>query len=104
MSTNISTSEAAFLVGVFSDAAVLSDMARAQLAVDELVDGLKSGTIVFQVPGIRIMIFPIALVIMSVWSLIFVAFVGWGTWERMRYREQFRRRTAMVSKGNLGTM
>ncbi|KAJ2903798.1 hypothetical protein MKZ38_009364 [Zalerion maritima] len=104
VSTNVSMNEAAFVVGVFSDQVVLSDTAMAQVEVDKQVSGLKNGTVVFQVPGVRIMIFPIGLVITSIWLALFVAAVGYGTIQRMKYREQFRRRSAQLQKGGMGTI
>lgn len=104
VSTNVSMNEAAFVVGVFSDEIVLSDTAQAQLEVDRLKEGLSNGTVVFQVPGIRIMIFPVGLIVTSLWLTLFVGVVGFGTFQRMNYREQFRRRTALMKKGGMGTI
>lgn len=92
MTTNVSTNEAAFLQGVFSSEVVMSDFSAAQAAVDEQIEGLKNGTVAFVLPGVQLMIFPVGLIITSVWLLIGVAVYGFGTYERMMYADAYRRR------------
>ncbi|TQN70650.1 hypothetical protein CSHISOI_04843 [Colletotrichum shisoi] len=96
VTTNVSSNEAAFITGVFSKEVIQSDLAVAQAAVDEVVAQLKNGTVAFVLPGVQIMIFPIGLVITSAWLLIGLAFVGFGTYERIGYAESYRRRRAMA--------
>ncbi|WAO90562.1 Hypothetical protein NCS54_00799600 [Fusarium falciforme] len=93
--TNVSINEAAFLTGVFSQDVVMSDFARAQAAVDEQIAGLKNGTVAFVLPGVQLMVFPIGLIITSIWLVIFVAAVGFGTYERFNYAEMYKRRQAV---------
>ncbi|KAF5006051.1 hypothetical protein FDECE_7563 [Fusarium decemcellulare] len=90
--TNVSINEAAFLTGVFSRDVVMSDFSMAQAAVDEQVAGLKNGTVAFVLPGVQLMVFPIGLIITSIWLVIFVAAVGFGTYERFNYAEMYKRR------------
>ncbi|RBR16569.1 uncharacterized protein FIESC28_06871 [Fusarium coffeatum] len=94
--TNVSINEAAFLTGVFSQEVVLSDFAMAQAAVDEQLAGLSNGTVAFVLPGVQLMVFPIGLIIMSIWLLIFVAAVGFGTYERYNYALMYQRRQAVT--------
>ena len=51
----------------------MSDFSKALLAVQEELAGLKNGTVAFVLPGVQIMVFPIGLVITSVWLAIGVA-------------------------------
>jgi len=105
IATNVSSNEAAFVAGVFSNDIVLSDFARAQLAVDEVVlqldlftngTSIGNSTIAFVLPGVQILIFPIGLVIYGFWLLVGCIVFGLGTVQRMNFREQFRRRTAVA--------
>ncbi len=100
--TNVSSNEAAFVAGVFSQDTFLSDFSRAQAAVDEIVSRLQSfnndanarNPVAFVLPGVQIMLFPVGLVITSIWLVLGIAVIGLGTVERVKFREQFRRRVA----------
>ncbi|KAF4994072.1 hypothetical protein FGRMN_5987 [Fusarium graminum] len=94
--TNVSINEAAFLTGVFSQDVVMSDYALASAAVDEQVAGLANGTVAFILPGVQLMVLPIGLIMMSTWVLIFVAAVGFGTYERYNYALMYKRRQAIT--------
>ncbi|KAJ4257507.1 hypothetical protein NW762_008631 [Fusarium torreyae] len=94
--TNVSINEAAFLTGVFSKDVVMSDFALAQAAVDEQLQGLSNGTVAFVLPGVQLMVFPIGLIMMSIWILIFFAAVGFGTYERYNYAMMYKRRQAIT--------
>lgn len=100
ISSNVSLNEASFLVGVFSKDVVLSDFAAAQLAVAQQVAGLKNGTVAFILPGVNLMIFPIGLIISSVWLLVGVLVYGFGTYERIQYATAFKRRAMHASRGD----
>ncbi|ROV95210.1 hypothetical protein VMCG_08569 [Cytospora schulzeri] len=99
VSTNVSTNEASFLVGVFSDVVVLSDTAQAQIAVDQVVAGLANGTVAFVLPGVNLLIFPIGLVITGSWFVIGLVVIGFGFFERVQHREAYRKTAALASKG-----
>ncbi|CAM1510860.1 Fc.00g083730.m01.CDS01 [Cosmosporella sp. VM-42] len=100
LSTNVSTNEAAFLAGVFADEVVQSDFGAAQAAVADQMAGLKNGTVAFVLPGVQLMIFPVGLIITSVWLVIGLAAYGFGTYERMGYAEMYKRRQAFdASRG-----
>ncbi|KAF7560646.1 hypothetical protein G7046_g3521 [Stylonectria norvegica] len=95
VSTNVSSNEAAFLTGVFSQQVVMSDFSAAQAAVDAQIAGLKNGTVAFVLPGVQLMVFPIGLIITSVWLVLGMAAYGFGTYERLRHAEAYRRRLGM---------
>ncbi|KAL2018365.1 hypothetical protein VTK56DRAFT_900 [Thermocarpiscus australiensis] len=99
VSTNVSSNEAAFVTGVFSQEVVMSGFGKAELAVEQEMARLKNGTVAFVLPGVQIMIFPIGLVITSVWLVIGLAAYGFGTYERYNFRELYRQRVAIVEKG-----
>ncbi|KAF5653569.1 hypothetical protein F25303_2187 [Fusarium sp. NRRL 25303] len=94
--TNVSVNEAAFLTGVFSQDVVMSDFAMASAAVDDQVAALNNGTVAFVLPGVQLMVLPIGLIMMSVWLLIFVLAVGFGTYERYNYALMYKRRQAVT--------
>lgn len=92
IATNVSLNEATFLNGVFSRAVVMSDFSAAQAAVDDALDALHNGTAAFILPGTQLMIFPIGLVITSVWLALGLAAYGLGTFERIQYAEMYKQR------------
>ncbi|KAK5996846.1 hypothetical protein PT974_02191 [Cladobotryum mycophilum] len=99
VSTNVSLNEASFLLGAFSKDIILSDWAAAQLAVDDQLAALHNGTISFIMPGTQIMIFPVGLIITTIWLALGVAAFGYGTYERIQYRDLHRR--AVVRAGGI---
>ncbi|ROW07078.1 hypothetical protein VPNG_06637 [Cytospora leucostoma] len=99
VSTNVSTNEASFLVGVFADVHVLSDTAQAQVAVNQVVAGLANGTVAFVLPGVNLLIFPIGLVITGAWFAIGLVVIGFGFFERVQHREMYRKTAAIAGKG-----
>lgn len=99
VSTNVSTNEAAFLAGVFSDLVVLSTTAEAQIAVDQVIAGLANGTVAFVLPGVNLLIFPIGLVVTGSWAVIGMVVIGFGFFERMQHREAYRKTVARTGKG-----
>lgn len=81
LNTTLASNEATFVNGIFS----------------ELTD--NNGPLVveappFQLPGTRIEIVPIGLYIFSAYTAIGVSIVMYGTFERRRYRDQYRSRVA----------
>lgn len=51
-----------------------------------------------QVPGITIplpLLTPVGLVVTLIWTVAFVLTVAYGTYNRIRFREQYRRRIKM---------
>lgn len=102
ITTNVSSNEAAFVNGVFSKEIIMSDLALAQLAVNDELAGLRNGTVAFLLPGVNILIFPVGLVVTSFWSLIGFAAYGYGTFQRINYRESYRSRKARAGKSSAG--
>ncbi|KAI1383823.1 uncharacterized protein F4822DRAFT_52726 [Hypoxylon trugodes] len=94
VSTNVSSNEAAFVNGIFSDQVVMSDFSLASLAVDDMTNQLHNGTVAFVLPGVNILIFPVGLVLVGIWLVIGLGFYGFGTYERYNYRDQYRSRKA----------
>lgn len=99
VSTNVSSNEAVFVAGVFSQEVFLSDTAKAQAAVDTIVSRMQNGTVAFVLPGVQFLIFPVGLVVTGVWLVIGLAVIGLGFFERVNYRESYRRRSARAGKG-----
>lgn len=98
VSTNVSSNEAVFLVGQFANRTILSTTAQAQIAVDQVVAGLANGTVAFVLPGVNLLIFPIGLIIASIWFTIGILVIGFGFFERVSYREAYRRNFAMANR------
>lgn len=88
ISTNVSSNEAVFVNGEFSNAVFMSDVTKAQFAVDDMVLALKNGTVAFVMPGVTLLVFPIGLIIASVWMAIGIAVIGFTTYERIQYRDR----------------
>lgn len=101
VTTNVSSNEAVFVTGAFSNQLVLSTTAQAQIAVDQVVAGLANGTVAFVLPGVNLLIFPVGLIVAGIWFTIGILVIGFGFFERVQYRESYRRRAAFASKGNM---
>ncbi|KAI0967216.1 hypothetical protein F4678DRAFT_475426 [Xylaria arbuscula] len=95
LSTNVSSNEAAFVNGIFANEVVLSQFNQATLAVNNITAALEAGSVPFVLPGVNLLIFPIGLVVTSVWTLVGIGAYAFGTYERYNYRESHRRRKAM---------
>ncbi|KAI4593370.1 hypothetical protein KJ359_009901 [Pestalotiopsis sp. 9143b] len=100
VTTNVSSNEAAFVNGIFSNEVIMSDLALAQLAVNDEVAGLKNGTVAFILPGVNILIFPVGLVVTGFWTLAGFVVYGYGTFQRINYRESYRSRKARAGKSS----
>lgn len=98
----VSANEAAFINGVFSREVVMSDFGLAQLAVDNITAQYQAGDVAFILPGVNILIFPIGLIITSIWTVLGFAAYGFGTYERYAYRDAYRRRKARELIGSTG--
>jgi hypothetical protein len=53
---------------------------------------------VFVVPGTKLLIFPVGFIITSVWAVIGIAAVMYGTLGRLSFRDQFRKSTDRAQK------
>lgn len=85
VNTEVSSRDASFVQGAFAD-----DQTKASSSSS---GPNPSGTVTrFVLPGKTLAIFPVGFVITGVWALLFVAVVGAGTVDRIRFREAYRRR------------
>lgn len=101
VSTNVSSNEAAFVAGVFSQDVVMSTFRQAELAVEAELAALRNGTVAFVLPGVQIMIFPVGLLITGLWTIVGVAAYAYGTYTRYSFRDQYRRRMQRADKGGM---
>jgi len=101
IATNVSSNEAAFVAGEFSKEVFMSEFALASQAVEQITlqmqaDPAEPSSVAFVLPGVSIMIFPIGLIVTGVWFVVGLVVIGYGYYERMSYRDQFRRRRAQT--------
>ena len=97
ISTNMtSASIVYFVTGVFAG----QTASGAAAAVPSAAAAAAQKAAAFTLPGTTPGIFPVGLVITATWTLLFVAAVGFGTLERIRFRDEYRQ---MVSKARAGT-
>jgi hypothetical protein len=83
LSSNMTT----FVNGVFSGTGTpITSSALASATA------LANSNIKFTVPGQKLAIFPIGLIVTVVWTILFIANLAWGTYGRFQFREQYRRR------------
>ncbi|KAL8723341.1 MAG: hypothetical protein Q9225_000324 [Loekoesia sp. 1 TL-2023] len=94
ITTVLSSSEASFVNGIFAEQIKTSTSA----GVPASSAAANAGT--FVLPGRTLGIFPVGLIITSAWTLMFIATVGYGTVERIRFREAYRRRVKYRQAAN----
>ncbi|TQS34250.1 hypothetical protein Golomagni_05374 [Golovinomyces magnicellulatus] len=58
----------------------------------------------FVVPGLNILIFPIGLIITGIWTILLVATIGYGTYGRIQWREQYREIKLKEFRGSMSTI
>lgn len=97
VNTTLSSDEATFVSGVFA-AQITPTKSQVQPPIQTLV--VASGS-PFVVPGLNILIFPIGAIITGLWTVLFTATIIYGTIGRMQFREQYRRRAARATKGDV---
>ncbi|RPA94121.1 hypothetical protein L873DRAFT_1702796 [Choiromyces venosus 120613-1] len=88
LSTVLSADEATFVNGVFADVAAAGQNTTAATSAP------------FKLPGTRIEIVPIGLYFFGTYLIIACSIFGWGTFERQKFRDQYRKRVAQ--KGAAG--
>ncbi|KAL8846910.1 MAG: hypothetical protein Q9221_008019 [Calogaya cf. arnoldii] len=86
ITTELSSSEASFVNGIFASQTKTSTTTGASAS------SVAAKAAAFVLPGQNLGVFPTGLIITSSWTLLFVLTVGYGTIERMRFREAYRRR------------
>jgi hypothetical protein len=97
VNTTLSSQEATFVAGVFSTP-LTPTISEADKPMQTLV---VTGDNPFVVPGLNILIFPIGGVITGIWAILLVSTIGYGTYGRMQFREDYRRRAARAAKGDI---
>ncbi|EUC29483.1 hypothetical protein COCVIDRAFT_110268 [Bipolaris victoriae FI3] len=96
--TTLSSQEASFVNGIFSRAGTAPTNADPQAAAS--ASAAVASAAPFVVPGTALAFFPIGLVVTSVWAFFFFLAVGFGTYGRIQYRDQYRRRVrAELARG-----
>ncbi|KAL3418049.1 hypothetical protein PVAG01_11059 [Phlyctema vagabunda] len=101
VNTTLSSSDATFVYGVFSRA--VSDgstFTKSQPQIAPIQTLVVAKDAPFIVPGTAILIFPIGGIITAIWTVLFVGAIGYGTYGRMQFADQFKRRTNAANKGN----
>ena len=94
VNATLDSSEASFVSGVFALEATVSKT-EVEPPMQTLVVAKDAP---FILPGMNILIFPIGGVITSIWAVLLIGTIGYGTLGRIRFRDQFRRRTAIALK------
>jgi hypothetical protein len=97
VNTSLSSNEATFVSGVFAQE-VAPTKSQVSPPIQTLVVASASP---FVLPGQKILIIPIGLIITSVWTVLFIGTVAYGTVGRIRFRESYRKRAAIASKGDM---
>lgn len=85
--TTLSSTDAFFLNGVFAQEGRLVDESAKASA-----SAILSKALATSLPGVRLAIFPVGLIVTAAWTTIFISAIGYGTWMRRKFRNQYRRR------------
>jgi len=94
VNTTLSSNEATFVSGVFAATATVTRNSP-QPPIQTLVVAANQP---FVVPGLHILIFPIGGIITGIWAVLFIGTLLYGTYGRMQFRDQYRRRFARAQK------
>jgi len=97
VNTTIAEGEATFVSGVFAKA-ITASKTQVQPPIQTLVVAKDAP---FIVPGMNILIFPIGGIITGVWAVLFIGTIGYGTFGRIQFRDQYKRRSARAEKGGM---
>jgi hypothetical protein len=89
--TTLASQEASFVNGIFAQA-VTSAAPAVQSAPP------------FVLPGTTLAFFPIGLLITGIWIIGFVGAIGLGTFGRIQFRDQYRRRMKNEAARNVRTI
>jgi len=92
LNASLSTTQASFLVGVFSKQANLTTDPKSILGkpAEELAAAQAGSPTPFVVPGLSLGVEPVGLAVTCIWTFIFTGAVALGTLGRIRFREQYR--------------
>lgn len=89
LNTRFSTQDASFVNGVFVNANAKGLDSTTMTDVDEFV-----------LPGTQLVGFPIGLILSSVWAVLYLMAMGYGTMSRYQARESYRRRVKTRFSGD----
>lgn len=81
INTGLSIQDASFVNGIFASANPTNSQSKAATDVNESI-----------LPGVQALGFPIGLIISSVWAVLYLMTMGYGTIIRYQARESYRRR------------
>ncbi|KFY24296.1 hypothetical protein V493_05332 [Pseudogymnoascus sp. VKM F-4281 (FW-2241)] len=93
--SSLSSLEATFVVGLFSD----QPHTMATISAVGVIEDVA-----FVLPGTQILIFPIGGIVTGAWAFMFIGVIAWGTVGRMGFRENYRRRLARADRGGEKTI
>lgn len=79
LTTTLGSQEASFVNGIFAEQAASAEPSEASVPA-------------FVLPGTTLAFFPVGLLVTSIWLIGFVGAVGLGTFGRIQFRDQYRRR------------
>lgn len=93
LKTELSPQDASFLNGAFADNQTKAFPSSPNSGGSPGPAAQSSGgSSEFLMPGRKLGIFPVGFVITMIWTFFFVVFIGLGTFDRIRFREAYRRR------------
>lgn len=96
VTSSLSSSDIAYFVtGQFSNQATsdaINEAANPAMALEAISDARG-----FVIPGQRLGIFPVGLIVTATWTFLFILAYGLGTLGRMRQRDIYRQRVAATS-------
>ncbi|POS83173.1 hypothetical protein EPUL_006246 [Erysiphe pulchra] len=99
ITTSLDSDEIKFVTGVFASAkGNIPTKALLAPPIQTLVVGPDAP---FVVPGLNILIFPVGLIITGIWTILIIGTIGYGTFERIQWRERFREAKMRESRGSL---
>ncbi|KAI6251084.1 hypothetical protein HI914_00908 [Erysiphe necator] len=98
VTTSLNSDETKFVNGVFAKQEKLPTKALLAPPIQTLVVAPDAP---FVVPGLNILIFPIGLIITGLWTILMISTIGYGTFGRIQWREQFREAKLRESRGSL---
>ena len=94
MSTQLSINDASFVNGLFTVPDTTTTTSKVPASVGEKVD--------FRSPGTNLAVFPVGLIITSIWALLLMMIMGYSTINKIQAREAYRRRIRSRMSGGLG--
>lgn len=104
VTTTLSNKEARFVNGVFAQKAEANQPSNADPTAAAAATSAVFLAAPFVVPGTALAFFPIGLVVTSIWTGFFFLAVGLGTYGRIQFRDQYRRRMAAEKARSVRTI